>query len=311
MSIDRANLPGAGAARITFDGGNFWTRDDVVPRLAAPLRDQRSSMYGVVTKTRGGRKIEVDVPLFGLWENLTVLFPAALMNPAPGARYFGTVDKPLVIHAKNQDRLTIHNARLTGLANLRLAAEQEIFSGVARFTGLIKNNAAPTDANAYFTYDTAAFVDAGFAMTNFRAQAWTGVWGARTGFGAIRTEAGWQIDWDLALDDDPVDGLGPVDMFVGGLSARARAITVGPTAAQLHTNLFFQGDAKAAVGAGIHESVDDLVLTCGASSVTLKNAALVESGWVFAPTKKRIGESVWETTVGFTAGVPQAVAAVA
>jgi hypothetical protein len=295
---------------LTFDGASFWTRDEVIPRIAHTLQEQRASMYGPVTKTRGGRKIDIDVPIFGLWAGLTVLFPSAILNPTIGSRVFGSTDKALVLHAKNQDRLTIHNARLTGLANLRLAAGAEIFSGTARFTGLLKNNAAPTDANSFFTYDTAAFVDSGFAMTNFKGQAWTGAWGARTGFTAMQTQAGWGVDWQLTMEEDVVDGLGAVDMFITGFGARISSIPVGPTAAQIESNLFFQGTG-AAVGSGIHESVDDLVLTCGTASVTAKSAALIETGFAFAPSKKRIGETVWETVRGFSTGVPQALATVA
>lgn len=295
---------------LTFDGASFWTRDEVIPRISHNLQEQRSSMYGLVTETRGARKIEIDVPIFGIWAGLTVLFPSVLMNPQPGTSIFGTTDKALVLHSKNQDRLTIHNARVTGLANLKLAANAEIFSGVVRFTGLLKNNADPADANSFFTYDTAAFVESGFALTNFRSKAWTGAWGSRTGFTAIQTEAGWTVDWNLTMNEVLVDGLGAVDMTVGDLTARASCIPVGPTAAQIHSALLYQGTG-AGVGSGTHESVDDLVLTSGTSSVTLKSSAMIETGLAFSPTKKRIGETVWKTVRSFSTGVPQVVAAVA
>lgn len=307
MSVDRANLTGAGAPKVTFNSATFWTRDDVVPRIAHELVEQRSSMFGRVTKTRGARKVEVQIPIFSLWENLSVLFPTTVLNPSIGGRVYGTTDLPLVLHAKNGDRLTVHNARLTGLSNLKLKANEPVFSGTATFTGLIKNNGTPTDANAFYTYDTAAYVEGDFAMTNFKGQAWTGAWGVRTGFTNIQTQEGWDISWELGMEPDLVDGLGAVDMFITNFAAKASCIPVGPTMAQIEANQFFQGTG-AEIGSGIHESLDNLVLGCGSASVVLQYAALIETGLAFGPTKKRIGETVWETSRGFLAGVPQAVA---
>jgi hypothetical protein len=311
MSVDRANLVGAGAPKVTFNGATFWTRDDVVATIGHNLVDQRSTMFGRVTRTKSGRKIETQLPIYGLWRDLSVLFPSAIVNPTIGARLFTGADLPMVLHAKNQDRLTLHNTRITGLANLRLAANAQIFSGAVTFTSLLKNNADPADAASYFTYDTAAYVEGDFALSTAITRAWSGAWGARTGFTAMQTEAGWEVNWELRLEDDQVDGLGPVDMFIQEFSGSARCVPVGPTLAQVQTNLFYQGDAKAAVGAGLHESVDDLVITSGTASLTLKNAGLVSAEVRWSPSAKRMGTCVWETTRGFTAGAPQATAVVA
>lgn len=311
MSIDRANLLGAGAPKVTFNGATLWTRDEVLPRIAHSLVEQRASMFGRVTQTRGPRVITVTVPVFALWENLPVMFPSTVLNPTIGSRVFTGADLPLVFHAKNGDRLTVHNCRVTGVSNLKLAANQAIFSAAVTFTGLLKNNANPQDAAAYYTYDNAAYVEGAFALTNFLAKSWTGAWGARTGFTSIQTQEGWDVSWELGMDPDVVDGLGAVDMFLTNFAAKVSCIPVGPTVAQLEANLFFQNDSKAAIGAGVHESMDDLVLTSGTAGVTLKNAALIETGLAFAPNKKRVTETVWETMRGFTTGVPQAIATVA
>lgn len=311
MSVDRANLLGAGAPKVTFNSATFWTRDDVMPRIAHSLTEQRASMYGRVTQTRGPRLIEVTIPLFSLWENLSTLFPSTVVDPTIGSRVFGSTDLPLVLHAKNQDRLTIHNARITGLSNLKLAANQPIFSAAVKFTGLLKNNANPADAAAYYTYDTAAYAEGAFALTNFKATAWSGAWGSVTGFTSMNTQDGWDISWDLNMEPDLVDGLGVVDMFLTHFAAKASCIPVGPTIAQLETNLRFQNHANAAIGTGVHDLMYDLVLTSGTGSVTLKSASLVETGLAFAPSKKRVTETVWETQRGFTTGTPHAVAVIA
>ena len=309
MSIDRATLPGAGAPKITWNGGEFWTADDVAIPIQHALVEQRSSMYGRVTKTLGGRMIEISVPLFGLWANIARLFPASILNPTIGSRVFTGADLPMVLHAKNGDRLTIHNVHLTKVADLKLAANQRIFSANAVFTGLLKNNADPEDANSYFTYDTAAYSEGSFAMTTFKARTWTGAWGALTGFTSILTEAGWDVSWEITMEPDVVDGLGVVDMFLTHFWGSASCIPVGPTAAQIEAQQKFQG-AGAGIGADA-ATTSDLVLTDGTNSVTLKSATLTSTGLVFAPNKKRIGPTSWECTRGFSAGTPQALATTA
>lgn len=312
-SISRSNLPGSGAPKITFNSVTLWTRDDVVIPLKQNLVQQVSSMYGRHIHTRGPRKIEFTIPIYGFWTNLATLFPSALLNFQHGARLFGTSDLPFVLLARNGDKLTIHNVRLTGISNLKLAANQQIFAAAASFTGLIKNNTDPTDAASYYTVATGeTYAEGDFPQSAFKSLTWTGAWGAVTGFTSILTEAGWDIDWSISLQDDVVDGIGAVDMFVNDVWLSAKCIPVAPTLAQLETNFAFQG-TNAAVGADASAALTaDLVLTDGTSSLTIYNALLESQNMVFAPFKKRIGEAVWTPAHReFNAGAVTAIAAVA
>lgn len=309
MSISRTNLPGSGGAKITWNGGEFWAAGDVNIGMSQNLVDQRSTMYGRHTKTKGGRVLEINIPLFSLWENLSLLFPSTMLNPTIGSRMFGTSDLPMVLLCPNGDKLTIHNVRLTRMANLKLAANAAVF-GSATFTGLIKDNGAPTDSAAYFTYATGqSYTEGSFALTNLKSKTWTGVWGAISGFTSIQTQDGWTIDWEIATSPDPVDGIGIVDMFFDSFGARATCIPAAQTWAQIEAQLKFQSTG-ADVGASI-ATATDLVISDGTSSVTLKAAGLVEAGLMFALDKKRHGPLVWECTRGFSAGTPQALVAVA
>lgn len=311
VSFDRANLPGSGAPKITYDGATLWTRSDVAIEFKENLIERVSSMYGRVGKNRGPRKIEFEIPLFGFWDNLSVLFPSHFLNFTHGARIFGTSDKPMVLLARNGDKLTIHNVRITGLSNLKLAANQEIFSANVKFTGLIANNVAPTNAAAFYTIATAqSYTEGDFPRSTHKNLTWTGAWGARTGFTSIKTQDGWDWAWEVSTTDDLVDGIGPVDQFANLCWAMASCIPVGPTLAQIEANQNFQ-DANADVGADSVDT-DDLVLTDGTSSITLYNAALVSQQYVFAPFKKRMGTLSFETGFReFSTGAPTAIAAVA
>ena len=313
LSISRANLPGSGAPKITYKGATLWTRADLMIPLKQALKMQTSSMYGPVTWTRDGRAIEFEIPIYGFWAALPVLFPSYIINGIYGARIFGVTDTPMTILARNGDQILLNNVQLVGISNLKLKANEQIFSGNAKFIALISNNASPNTPNAYYTISTGqAYVDAGFNQQNYKSLAWTGAWGStRSGFSNILTQDGWDIDWQVKFlsPDDLVDGIGPVDKFFESCRPTVSAIVVGPTLAQLDDAVDFQG-ANAAVGADIAADSDTLILTDGTSTITIATASMTETGLVFGPGKKRIGKTTWLGTLGFAAGVPNAVAAV-
>jgi len=311
-SISRSNLPGAGAPKITYNSAVLWTRGDVMVPLKQSLKEQVSSMYGRVTKTREGRMIEVNIPLYGFWDNLSVIFPSYFLSGLPSQRMFGTSDTAMTIIARNGDQIVLNNCQITKVANLKLAANQQVFSADVTVTCLISNNTAPNAANAYYTITTgASYAEGNFPQTPFKSQTWTGAWGSRTGFTTILTQDGWSVDWEIKTTPDVVDGIGPVDMFTDLFWGKATCIPVGPTLAQLDTAADFQ-NTNAAVGADISADSDDLTLTDGTSTLVLKACAMIETGLVFGPAKKRIKATSWECTrMGFTAGAAPAVATVA
>jgi hypothetical protein len=331
LSISRANLPGSGAPKITYKGVTIWTRADLMIPLKQSLKQQVSSMYGPVTFTRDGRAIEFEVPIYGFWNSLSVLFPSYLLAGIHGSRIFGTSDTPMTFVARNGDAIHLTNVQLVAVTNLKLKANEQIFSGNAKFVALIGNNKAPTTGVAtisgnsswtsYVASPTAAYyalatgvtyAEGDFPQSNFKSLAWTGAWGSRTGYTNILTQDGWDVDWAIKFmsPDDLVDGIGPVDKFYDSCLPKISAIVVGPTLAQIDTGIDFQG-TNAAVGADIAADSDPLVLTDGTSTLTLAVSSMIETGVVFAPGKKRIAKTTWQGTLGFTSGAPNAMATVA
>ena len=313
LSISRANLPGSGAPKISDLGATLWTRADLMIPLKQTLKQQVSSMYGAVTYTRDGRSIEFEIPVYGFWNSLAVMFPSYLLAGIHGARIFGVTDTPMTITARNGDQITLNNVQLVAVSNLKLKVNEQIFSGNAKFVALIGNNQSPSTANSYYSIVTgAAYAEGNFPQANFKSLAWTGAWGSRAGFTNILTQDGWDIDWQIKFmsPDDLVDGIGPVDKFFDSCQPKISAIVVGPTLNQLDTAADMQG-ANAAVGADIAADSAPLILTDGTSTVTLAVASVIETGIVFAPGKKRIAKTTWQGTMSFTSGAPNAMASVA
>jgi hypothetical protein len=307
MSISRASL-GRGPAVITYGGATLYTRDDIVPRHAPVWNPVMTSMYGEVDKYKRDLVIKVLLRLWGAWESLSVLFPAYALSPTIGASLYGAADSPLVLLARNGDKITYANAQITKLSDLYLGVDSELFQADVEFTALLSNATEPEAANAYYTIATGqAYADNAFAKTNFKRVRFTGAWGAKTGWTTIVPQKGVNINWTLDLRSVPVDGYGTVDMTVANFIGAAKCIPIGPTLTQLEAQANAQGSA---MGTLLSAAAADLLWTGSAISILLKNAGAMEHGYAWGIEPLRVGEFGWSTTRGFAAGVPADVAQV-
>jgi hypothetical protein len=295
---------------VTWNGASLYTRDDIAIRTIATWAEVMTSLFARVDKYKRDLVIKIPLKLWGAYENLGVLFPAAVLTPIPGFSLFGSSDLPLVINARNSDRITFANAQITKLIDLQIGVDGELFSADLEMTCLLKNNTLPETAGSYYVIDTNAFADAGFAKTNFvRARA-TGAWAAITGFTAIVPQTGFKLAWDLKLTPFVADGYGTVDMTLDDFSGSVRFIPIQPTLAQIKTN----AQIEAPMGTLLSAISGDFTITAAGTpsqSIVLKSAGMIESGWVFGANPLRIGEMALETTRGFTAGVANATATIA
>jgi hypothetical protein len=308
MAITRASL-GRGPARVTFGGATLFTRDDLVPRHSPVWNPVVTSMYGEVDKVKSDLVIRFGMRLWGAWENISVLFPDSIINPTVGASLFGTSDSAAVILARNGDQITYHNAQITRLADLYLGVDSDLFAADVEITALLKNNANPEDANAYYTLATAqAYSDNVFAKTNFKRSRITGAWNAKTGFTTITPQRGVNVGWTLDLAPVRVDGLGTVDFTLRNFMGGCRCIPIGPSLAQIESASRAQGLAHGGLAS---TSSADLTWSASGISVVLYGAQMTEHGYAFGVEPLRVGEMAWVTTRGFSAGTPTAVVDVA
>ncbi len=308
MAIQRSSLK-MGPAKVTFNGGTFISKENIVPRFTRDWSEVGASLHGPIDRSETDRRIEIPVRLWGAYENLSILFPTTYLNPTIGARIYGDADVPLVVHGTDGEIFTFPNAQITRLANLHLGVDSSMFVADVIFTALIKNNANPEDADAYCVISSGAFSDATFAKTNYKQQRYSGAWSGVTGFTTMHTRLGWDIEWDLRLAPIGANGLGTQDMSLQGLVARARCIPIEPTQAQALTAARYGGSSNA-LGRLLSASAADLTITGTGVSIVLKSAGLMEHGAVFGGADLRNGEFAWESTRGFSAGVAAANATV-
>lgn len=310
MSVNRTLLTRT-TGKVTFGGGTFHHRGPIRAEYAPTLDDVIASLHGRINATKRDFLVRATVPLFGLWENLSVLFPSGLLTPVPGASLCS--DASLVIHGRSGARLTFHNAFISKMPNLYFGIDAEIFAAEVEFTALIKSSANPEDAGAYYTRDSAAFSDTTFATTNFRKQRYTLAWGSTTGFTSFEMHKGINLSWEQDVQFDQDANYGTVNAYLGadGVRATVTGIPMGPTQAQIDAVGQGQGRAGGVLVSGLPASAADLVITGSSVTVTAKNAVLVSHGDVFDITELQQAPISFITTTGFTTGTPAAIGVVA
>ena len=315
MALTRSGIS-RGTAKVTWNGGTFFSREDINLRALPQWMPLQTAVHGVIDQVRKDFSVKVTLRLWGAYENLAILFPSGATTPVPGTGIFGTADLPLVILARNGDQFTIHNAQITKLADLYLGVDDEIFAADVEFTGVIADGKNPEEASAYYTVVTGAvYADATFAKTNFKAQRYSAAWGAVGGFTAFQAEKGWRVNWSYALEPAYSANIGTYDMILQNFEGEARCIPIGqPTIANLEAAANAGAGGANVLGhllSGGATAAADLVITGSGVSVTLKAAGITEHGHTFGSKSTRLGETVWKTTVGFTTGTAAARAVLA
>ena len=301
-----------GPGYATWNAGNFRFADGgIKAKFVKKYREVSSEEFGRFDSAQTGRMVEVIGKLWSGWENLSLILPSGALAPTIGSKIFGITAKPLVVNGQDGSRLTVVNTQITGLANLLLSVEKELFSADIKFTGLLLPGNTPDQAGSYYTYSISnSYTAPSFTKTNFRAPVVSGAWAGTlsnsgTSFSSFAFKNGVAIDWKYDLDFEPctVDGFGALDAIVNGFEASAKGTPIGP----------IEADAAAALlpaqALGILESVNggDLTLTFGTNSVVLKAAFVSENdGFAWARKNNRIGDLTWRTTVPFSAGAPTA-----
>ena len=310
-TITRASLV-RGRGYVNYNGANFFCREKISIAHAPTWEKVSASMFGPVDVYKKDLVGKINLKLWGAWENLSILFPGYIMDPIPGTSVFGSTDVPLYVQGDNGDYITYTNAAVTKVSDLYLGVDSELFAADVEFTALIGNANNPEDSGAYHTRGTNAYSDAtaNFAKTNYKRVRFTAAWGSLTGFTTITPQKGIKCSWAADLKPVVVDGLGTRDMSIGddGVIAQMKLIPVGPTIAQLKANSQEEtrhGTLASALSADLTATGDG-----GHPLVTLKNAYLMDNGLVFDSVDLRVGEATWETTRGFSSGVPAIVSSV-
>ncbi len=299
MSIDRATII-RGPAKVTFGGQTFWSKGDITLKPTVSRFEVETSRYGRVDERFSDKSIVVSFEPSGRFT--TAL--AAVLWPYPatdiGSSIFGVSDSALVINTVAGRQVTVHNAALTSMPDINLGVGATI-QGDVEFTGLLVNEADPSDANSYYTAAAVTYTgDTGFSTSDILTLAYNSAWGVSTPWDDFNTEEGWVLSFDLTMRNELVDGLGTVDMTLQELQVTATSIPVGPTVEDV---LAKQGINATALGSSVQDNSDDLIVSATGVYVAVYNAAIVETDIGHGNDRKTIGSTDWIATRTVTLGV--------
>ena len=295
-SINRTTII-SGPALIQFASQKFWSKGNVEVKIVNDRFDLETSHFGKVDSRYQDRKVEVSFEPSGAITSAlaAVLWPYGATTV--GTSIFTGTDRPLEIFGRDGRKITVHAAALTKMPALRLGANTTPL-GPVTFTGIIKNNTDPTNAAAYYTEAAVVYPgDAGFAIADIKTLAASAAWGSSAPWNAVVSENGFEIDFNLSLAQQKVDGIGTVDMTFQSLEVMLKAIPVGPAA----TDILAKSSPTSGMGASM-AGADNLTVTAGTVAAMISKPALTDSGLVFGSSAKRVGPTVWTATRTVTTG---------
>lgn len=280
MPIDRTLIL-KGPAKLVHDSATIFSEADIVVNFITDYFDVATSAFGSLGRRVQSRRIEVQlVPK--MWGDLTKLFPYA--SAAIGSTVFGATDKPLVITPANGAPLTLANVAVTAMPSVVLSHGKAIL-GSMTFTALCANSGDPATQANWFSYGTAASGVAltGFDLTKVPNTRYSLEWNSVT----YQSEQGYNLDFNLGLDPDVVDGEGIVNYRITALDASLKFVPTGKTEANLATLLGWT------VAPGGQPTLSNAVVTAAGTGnpiVTLVNAQVMQGSAAYGAATNRLGE---------------------
>src|SRR3990167_6017711 len=314
MSIARINYV-AGPAKLVRGAGVCFTKSNFAVRLDKETTKIVVDAYGEIDQRDEDIMVKADFIPEGRWNASTRAFLWPYIDPNIGSQIFGVSDTATLIHDSNGHLHTIVASALTKMPSIKLSAKETII-GSTEITGIRSSTKDWADAGSLYTVaktgGTLKDADTPFSTDLIKVQTYTGVWGALTGFGAIITEAGWDIDFDTDIAWIKTDELGTVAGYLKSVSVMAKCIPVGTPAASEaavdQANLDAQQRVQATGGArgrSSNANGADLTITGkdGTTIIIINNAGLVRAGYRFGCDVLRQGEFGWVATRSFALGV--------
>lgn len=299
MTIDRTTII-QGPALVTYLSQTFWSKGDVILRPVQKRFPIELAAYGRLEERNIDLRIEVSFEPAGHFTDAlaAVLWPYG--GSYPGASVFGATDEALVIHGRDNQKVTLPNARVTKMPNLRFGVGKTSIGSIT-FTALVANSADPAAIASYWAWASATYPgDAGFGYDTIWTAPTEQSWGDQAGFDTFQTETGWEIAFGLRLAEVSVDGIGTVDMKVVGVDCTATATPVGPTAAQalaaLHGALA-PGSQPLTKALAIYPSVE------GAPEFAAAGAMMTAADVGWGTGRKRVGQCTWTAVRTFAPAV--------
>jgi hypothetical protein len=295
-----------GPAMVTFNGATMFSQGDIEVPISVEAYPINVDAIGYVGSHRKERRCSISFTPSGQWDSvgapLSVLYNFYRTMP-PGSSIYSPigqspVDMPILLTSL-VDGVTVQGnaAAITKLPDLILSTQKTIM-GPITFEVIGTNNVPWSTAQSLITLgsvstpvSTSPFNPANI-VTNSFSLAISGL----TGYTNFQTQDGVVVSFDLTTKEQETDTDGIVDRYFQEIKVSARCIPLGMTEAQMIAAMQIQGGS--AVRGSSLTGTNDLVITSatGHPIVTLNKPGLMSSRLVYASSKARMGEVVFEAT---------------
>lgn len=213
----------------------------------------------------------------------------------------GVVNNPLTVQTLDGFLWTFLNVAVVKMPNLTLSTVKTAI-GEVQFEAFLADGVDWNATNARYTYAANPWPgDTGFSpaaiLTGEIAATWRNM---SAPWASFDTKDGWEVEFNMSLEAQPVDNTGIITRRLSNLVVRAKSIPLGVQPSDLTANLYLQG-TNAARGRSLATFGNDLLLSAAANNLGCKlfNAALEGGPVVYSNKTERIGRLSWVATRTF------------
>ncbi|MGB8355781.1 MAG: hypothetical protein WCD79_17920 [Chthoniobacteraceae bacterium] len=224
---------------------------------------------------------------------------------------FIVINYPLTIQTfDGQYAMTFYNVSLSKHADLEFSRNKTLFSSAFEFTAYIKQGAAISDANSYYTITASSPMTSVFEwVNNIPTQPYTLSWGSSAPWSSFDSKAGIKVQFPLTLTAVEDDAFGVISHRVTDVQASATLVAMGMSAGDILSALQIQGSG-AALGRSLGASGNNLDITGTNVFCRLYGAALKKGPQAWNSKDERSGELNFIATKTIVSNVVQPIALV-
>lgn len=282
----------SGPCKLVFDSATIYSQGNVEVKLIPEYYDIKVDGARTIQRRQKDRKYEITLTPAGEFKDLSVLWPY-------GAAVIGTKifsNKSLTIWSRDAtaNKRVFSNAAITKLSPIRASTGQTML-GSMTLTAILKDGAAPGDADAYVVQSDDTWPSEALDISKIITPLFTRSWGSTWSPLYVGPD-GMEFDFPLGLKPYPVDGLGTVNMSITSHEATCKFTPLGLTEAQIRSAV----DANAVFGSA--PTTNNLIAAGTGCHLTLYGAQMEEAAFTFGADAERIGALTARATQTLSAG---------
>lgn len=205
------------------------------------------------------------------------------------------VNNPLTVQTLDGFLWTFLNVAVVKMPNLSLSTVKTAI-GEVQFEAFLADGQDWSATNARYTYVANPWPgDTGFSPSSILTGEIAATWRNQPApWTSFDTKDGWEVEFNMSLEAQPVDNTGIITRRLSNLVVRAKSIPLGVQPSDLTANLYLQG-TNASRGRSLATFGNDLLLSAVANNLGCKLfAAALEGGPVqYSNKAERIGRLSW------------------